>query len=478
VEGAIAGPPASLAGRYDLLEVVGRGGMATVWRSFDRHLRRQVAVKVLSGEAGADPAVHERFQREARHIASLSHPNIVAVYDFGDDDGRSFIVMEYVDGPSLGQVLAAVPVLPPGPTAAMAVDVLAALEHAHHRGIVHRDVKPANILLNSDGSAKVADFGVAKTYGESTELTVDGSFVGTASYASPEQFDGRRLGPASDLYSLGCVLYRCLAGRPPFQADDLDRMVLQHRFADPEPVRDRRRGVPMGLSAVVDRSLHKDPDDRFASARGMADALAPFVEPGLGGLIARVPAHRPAPEPGTGPPSTEVGRRTVTHRGRHAATGPPHRGRSVLIGAAAVVLVAGLATTWALTRGAGAGQTAELRSGGTLRAGQSLTSSNGRYRLTMQSDGNLVEYALPGASPVWATATSGNFGAYAVMQVDGDFVVYPGGRSAPAPGGRTPALWSSGTFGHPGAFVELLPGGATEVRGPSGGVALWSSATA
>ena len=474
MEGSEVGPPPSLAGRYDLLEVVGRGGMATVWRSFDRHLRRQVAVKVLSEEAGDDPAALERFQREARHVASLSHPNIVAVYDFGVSGDRSFIVMEYLDGPSLGQVLSAVPRLPSGPTASLAVDVLAALAHAHHRGIVHRDVKPANILLTADGTAKVADFGVAKSYAEASELTVDGSFVGTAAYASPEQFDGRQPTPASDLYSLGCVLYRCLAGRPPFEADDLDRMVLQHRFADPEPLRDRRRDVPEALSDAVGCALAKDPADRFGSAEAMAGALAPFATAGLAEVIATVPITRPVPDR-----TTLAGRtawRAGAGHGRHRATRRPSRGRAIVVGAVVVAAAVGLAAVWALAGGS-TGASSELRSGGTLQPGQSLTSANGHFRLTMQSDGNLVEYRVPADSPVWATATSGNFGAYAVMQVDGDFVVYPGGHSSPAPGHQTPALWSSGTFGHPGATVTLTADGTTVVRAPGHASPLWTSGT-
>ncbi len=447
--------------------------MATVWRSFDRHLQRQVAVKVLADEARDDPNVLERFRREARHIASLSHPNIVAVYDFGVSGDRSFIVMEYVDGPSLDRVLRTVPRLGPGPTASLGTDVLAALDHAHHRGIVHRDVKPANILLTSDGTAKVADFGVAKAVGDTSELTVDGSFVGTAVYASPEQFDGHPPGPASDLYSLGCVLYRCLAGRPPFEADDLERMVLQHRFAEPEPLRTRHRDTPPGLVSVIARALAKDPAARFGSAAAMSEALRPFAGTGLAEVIAAVP------DPVEEQARTVTGRAaTARHRHRrHPVPGSAARGRPALVGAAVLVVLVGLGTAWALTRGGAAGPVATLPSGGTLQPGQSITAPNDHFRLTMQADGNLVEYRVPADTPVWTTATSGNFGAYAVMQVDGDFVVYPGGHSSPAPGHQTPALWSSGTFGHPGATLALLADGTTVVRASGGGPTLWTSGT-
>jgi len=468
VERTTAEPAPALAGRYDLLEVVGRGGMATVWRSFDRRLQRQVAVKVLADEAGDDPNVLERFRREARHVASLSHPNIVAVYDFGSTDDRSFIVMEYVDGPSLSRVLRAVPRLGPGPTASLGVDVLAALDHAHRRGIIHRDVKPANILLTADGTAKVADFGVAKSFGDTAELTVDGSFIGTAVYASPEQFDGHPAGPASDLYSLGCVLYRCLTGRTPFEADDLERMVLQHRFAEPEPLRTRHLQIPSGLSSVVACALEKDPAERFGSAAAMGEALGPFAGTGMAEVIATVPDPRTDDE------------RTATARHRHrrqSPSGAAPRGRPAMVGAAVLVVVVGLAAAWAFTRGGTVAPVSTLPSGGTLQPGQSITSTNDHFRLTMQADGNLVEYRIPADTPVWTTATSGNFGAYAVMQVDGDFVVYPAGHSSPAPGHQTPALWSSGTFGHPGATVALLADGTTVVRPTAGGAALWTSGT-
>ena len=272
--GCMDAPPgsqATLGGRYDLVEMTGFGGMAQVWRCFDRELHREVAVKILDTHPSDDPSTLQRFRREARHVASLSHPNIVPVYDFGVADGRAFLVMEYIDGPSLRDLLS--PALSVAASAQVGVDVLSGLAHAHRRGIVHRDVKPANILLASGGAAMVADFGVARGTGDVTELTAVGSFVGTATYASPEQFSGAAIVPASDLYSVGSCSYRCLAGRPPFEADEAGHLVLQHRFADADPIHELCPDVSLELAAVIERAMAKSPDERFADAMSMRAAL-------------------------------------------------------------------------------------------------------------------------------------------------------------------------------------------------------------
>ncbi len=251
--------PSTLNDRYRLLGVLGSGAMGVVWRAYDQSLQRQVACKVLSGSIGHDPLLQKRFRREAHHIASLSHPNIVMVYDAGTDGDFAYIVMEYVRGASLRQVLMSDGVLPVQVTAALAVDVLAALGHAHERGIVHRDVKPANLLVQFGGDTKVADFGISKSFGEMTELTAEGAFVGTSSYASPEQLSDLAIGPSSDLYSLGCVLYQCLIGSPPYAADHTEHQMLKQRFADPPSVADFPSDTPPALAQGIVRALAKEP---------------------------------------------------------------------------------------------------------------------------------------------------------------------------------------------------------------------------
>jgi serine/threonine protein kinase len=496
VDQAPTHPNTELGDRYALTEMVGTGAMSTVWRAFDRRLGRYVAVKVLAMSDDLNSA--HRFQREARHVASLSHPDIVTVFDFGTDGDLSYIVMEYVDGPSLRQLLHARTVLSVSQVAELTVGVLAGLGHAHQRGVVHRDVKPGNVLLStSDVSnlVKVADFGVARGFGDTTELTSQGAFIGTATYASPEQFAGGAIGPASDLYSLGCVLYRCLTGRPPFEATDLERLMLQHRFAEPMSIRSVRPEVPEELASAILRSLEKDPTRRFGSAEEMAGPFVGYVANELREAV--LPLRRQgltdpsATTPEAGNSASSTNRAVTTDNGTtstlvhsestHSSTNhrwmaSPHR---VVMMLTVAVIVTALAVTWGVLRRHPAPPPSPARtilaSGGTLQPGQSIVSPNGHFILNMQPDGNLVEYPRHGSKPLWQSGSSGNFGAYAVVQVDGDFVVYPHGESAPPPGHPTPALWSTGTYGHPGASVELLDDGATVVRLPHRGATIWTS---
>jgi eukaryotic-like serine/threonine-protein kinase len=487
--------PSILDDRYDLIEVVGTGGMGVVWRAYDRTLHRQVACKVLSGSRGRDPVFEKRFRREAHHIASLSHPNIVVVFDSGTDDGRPFIVMEYVQGASLRQVLDARSVLAVPVAAALALDVLGALGHAHGRDIVHRDVKPANLLLQTGGNVKVADFGIAKSLGEITEITVQGAFVGSASYASPEQLAGHRVSASSDLYSLGCVIFECLSGRAPFVADDPDHLAYQHRFAEPPPLRELRDDIPDSISEAVARALAKDPSDRFVFANEMADIFRPYaVEAELRALLPPSPPesesedagqYRHAPTPirlPTSPPSRTSTDLLPTPR-RGAAASKRRRRIAVLAVTIASVAIAIVLTLVTVGGQGDSGRNTKVRthstiaSGGFLQPGHSITSRNGRFFLVMQMDGNLVDYARRGREKValWQSGTSGSFNAYVVMQEDGDLVVYPQGKTAPTPGQPTSALFSSATYGHHDSFATLMNNGVLVVRAPKTDRILWSS---
>jgi serine/threonine protein kinase len=265
-----------LADRYELRVRIASGGMATVWRAFDRRLGREVAVKVLSESLAADERFRRRFEREAQHIASLSHPNIVVVHDAGIDGDQLFIVMELVKGRSLRQLLAESAPLPPPMIARLAADVSAGLGHAHEADILHRDIKPGNILVTESGVSKLADFGIAKATEETVDITDSGAILGTVSYASPEQLSGDPLGPSSDLYSLGCVLYECAAGRPPFVADNLAALVTQQQFSSPEPLGDVSPEVPPQLGDTIMQALRKDPAQRFDSAGEMGEAFGAF----------------------------------------------------------------------------------------------------------------------------------------------------------------------------------------------------------
>ena len=271
-------PERVLAGRYRLVRLVARGGMAEVWEAQDDVLARAVAVKILHRHLSDDEAVQERFRREAISAARLAHPNVVATYDAGSDGGTAFIVMELVRGRTLRQVLLAEGPLQPGRAVSIAVQVASALEHAHQNGLIHRDVKPANILLCEDGvgptRVMVADFGIARAAAQSgSDLTQTGAIVGTAKYLSPEQVEGREPDVRSDVYALGVVLYEMLCGRPPFSADTELATALQHLRADPERPRSLQPGIPKALEVVVLNAMARDASDRYASADELRHAL-------------------------------------------------------------------------------------------------------------------------------------------------------------------------------------------------------------
>jgi eukaryotic-like serine/threonine-protein kinase len=264
-----------LDGRYRLDSLLGMGGMARVYLASDRVLERQVAVKVLSPPYAQDPSFVERFRREARAAASLSHPNIVAVFDSGSDAGLQYLVMEYVPGQSLAELLADQGRLAPRRAAELGMEVCAALAAAHAQGLVHRDVKPGNVLVDPDGQVKVTDFGIAKA-AAATTLTGTGTVLGTAAYLSPEQAQGGPVDARSDLYSLGCLLYELLCGSPPFGsgADSPPVAVAtRHLHQPPEPPSAHNPQVDASLDAVVLTALAKDPAQRHQSAIELRDAL-------------------------------------------------------------------------------------------------------------------------------------------------------------------------------------------------------------
>ncbi|HEY1512135.1 MAG TPA: serine/threonine-protein kinase [Gaiellaceae bacterium] len=256
-----------VAGRYRLLEPLGRGAMSAVWEAEDLELARRVAVKTL-----APSADRQRFEREARAVAALSHPNIVALYDYGESVGRPFMVLECLQGGSLEDRLVNGEPLPDAETRRVAADVAAGLAHAHERGLVHRDLKPANILFDAEGRAKIADFGIARMRGTGT-LTETGTVLGTASYLSPEQATGATAGPASDVYSFGVILFRLLTGRLPFAAKNAMELVRMHRDDAPPAVGALRTDAPSDLAALAAASLAKDPAARPADGSALVAAL-------------------------------------------------------------------------------------------------------------------------------------------------------------------------------------------------------------
>jgi serine/threonine-protein kinase len=336
-------PGRVLGGRYRLVEEIARGGMARVWAAEDPVLRRRVAVKILDPTLADDEHVRQRFRHEAIAAAGLGHPGIVSTYDTGEDDGVAYIVMELVGGTTLRRLLDERGRLDIGEVADIGAQVADALTHAHSRGLIHRDVKPGNVLVEPDGRVKVTDFGIAKAAGTS-ELTRAGAVVGTARYLAPEQVEGGPVDARTDVYALGLVLYEMLSGQTPFDGDNEIANAVARLRATPVPVGIARPEVPRAVQEVVARCLARDPADRPASASEVRDVLGPFRRDGFLDLTtASVPTTGPVPTARTASPSTPADPgagptgATATPGLDHAAT--RRLARAIVLGLITVVLV-------------------------------------------------------------------------------------------------------------------------------------------
>ena len=309
-----------IGGRYRLIAPLGEGGMATLWRAMDEQFDREVAVKLLRPQFGNDPGFAARFKQEARSAGSLSHPNIVSVYDYGTDaeTGGQFIVMQLIDGEDLAAILKKNGPLEVDDAVRIAIGVASALEAAHRRGIVHRDVKPGNILIDHD--VKVTDFGIARAVAEAS-MTVTGTTLGSVHYFSPEQARGDEVTGQSDVYALGIVLYEMLTGRRPFEGDSAAGVALKRLTEDPLPPT-VHGPVPPGLSAIVMRALERDPANRYPDAGAFAEALRVWQRnPDAVGAAAAVVV--PALIPAAGEPTVYVPPRVTLPSDRAAISGGP-----------------------------------------------------------------------------------------------------------------------------------------------------------
>lgn len=285
----------TLSGRYETAERLGSGGMSNVYKATDRILERTVAVKILAEHLSDDERFVARFRREALAVAKLIHPNIVQVYDSGVDDGRHYIVMEYVQGRSGAQILQRQGPVEPEIAAEIGIQACAGLDYAHRRGIIHRDVKPGNLMVvggpvgGGEMTIKLTDFGIARAI-EQTRITQVGSVVGTAAYLAPEQVRGEEATPATDVYALGVVLYQFLTGRLPYEGSSLAELAVRQQNEKPLPPSTYNDEVPASLGAAVLRALEGDPNRRYASA----DELATGLRLGLEGEDVTLPAEEGA----------------------------------------------------------------------------------------------------------------------------------------------------------------------------------------
>jgi len=336
--------PRLYSNRYQVTHLIARGGMAMVYRARDTLLNRAVALKILYAELSADPLFVERFRREAQAAANLSHPNIVPVFDWGEDQGTYFIVMELVDGTSLAELLRGGNTLSPSRSAQIVAQVAAALGYAHRSGVVHRDVKPGNILITKDGQVKVTDFGIAQAVSSEDHLAEAGSVMGTATYFSPEQAEGVAVDGRSDVYSLGVVLYEMLVGRPPFVGDSPVEVSSQHVRGIVTPPSQISDAVPRELEAIVMEALAKNPAHRYQSAEDLRSDLVRFTEgqpvqalqrdsaffgPDATRMVAAVPGETTRSVPIMSGPRTDIRRRR-------------HRNYAGPIGLALVLVLAGI----------------------------------------------------------------------------------------------------------------------------------------
>ena len=281
-------------GPYELQSVIGVGGMGEVYRAYDTVKDRTVAVKLLRSEMAADPGFQERFRRESRVAARLQEPHVIPVHDFGDIGGVLYIDMRLVEGASLKDELRANGPLDPGRAASIIAQVAAALDAAHSDGLVHRDIKPENVLLTPDDFAYLVDFGIAHAGGDAS-VTSTGLVIGSCVYMSAERFSGGQVGPPADVYSLTCLLYECLTGRPPFEAGDLRQLMSAHMFSPPPRPSIMRRGINRVFDDAIAKGMAKQPAERFSSAGELAKAAAAAASAQAPAATSAAPSPRPPP---------------------------------------------------------------------------------------------------------------------------------------------------------------------------------------
>jgi len=335
-----------IGGRYRLEYVLGRGGMSEVYCAHDGELDRRVALKLLAPDADS-----ARFEREARAVASLAHPNVMQLYDYGEENGRPYMVLEFVPGGTLEERLVATngKPLPDDESQTIAAGVAAGLAHAHARGVVHRDLKPANVLFDDDGRPKLGDFGIARLAAGEGTLTEAGTVLGTAAYISPEQAAGAPATPASDVYSFGVILFRMLTGRLPFESSDPLELLMMNRDLPPPPIADLRDDPPGLLESTATAALSKDPAERPRDGAALLAALGVGATAATSALAADATRVLPAAAPATAP--------TTVSSAAPPPPAPPRSRVPLLVAALLVLLLAGGALAYEMTRPASSSST-------------------------------------------------------------------------------------------------------------------------
>lgn len=385
-----------IADRYELEELVGTGGMSSVFRAHDRQLEREVAIKILHQHYAEDPEYLERFRREARTVATLSHPNIVTVIDRGDDDGRQYIVFEHVEGENLKELVVRSGRLPVRRALELALAVANGLAFAHDHGLVHRDVKPQNVLLSNEGEVKVTDFGIARSLHVEHGVTQTGTVIGTGEYLAPEQASGKTVSPATDVYSLGVVLWELLAGEVPFVGENFVAVALRHVNEPPPHLRERRPDVSPRLDAAVDRALDKDPERRFPSMAAFAEELRACLAESEGAVP---------------PPSTDAELTLVTSPVPTPAPARPRRRRRRRLALALFALVVAGAAVAAVLLLGGAGHRGGTPGGSSPGAAVPLHGVGDAYVNPGHPDGHADTAALAtdgSGATSWMTQTYGD----------------------------------------------------------------------
>lgn len=347
-------------GPYELHSLVGVGGMGEVYRAYDTVRQRMVALKVLRPDMAADPSFQDRFRRESRIAARLQEPHVIPVHDFGEIDGVLYIDMRLVEGTSVKEELRVNGTLPPARTVSIVGQVASALDAAHAHGLVHRDIKPENVLLTPDDFAYLVDFGIAYGGGEAT-VTKTGLVIGSCAYMAPERLNGKPGGPASDVYSLACLLYECLTGRAPFEAGDLRQVMSAHLFSPPPRPSIMRRGIASTFDDVIAKGMAKDPAERYASAGELARAAFAAAS---GPVAAAAPVQRPSPPPQTRQFSSADVRPYVSQQSVPVAPAPVRKARfsraqkMLLLGTFAMFALAAILAAVVVATGGGDGGSA------------------------------------------------------------------------------------------------------------------------